>query len=76
MAGAALRVLGLAYRELPEEYTENDFDRELTYVGLVGMSDPLRDEAKAAIARGNQKEPQGHDLRSERGGLSGLKSRS
>ena len=45
-----LRVLGLAYRELPEGYTEADFDRELTFVGLVGMSDPLRDEAKAAIA--------------------------
>ena len=49
LAGAALRVLGLAYRELPEGYTEADFDRELTFVGLVGMSDPLRDEAKAAI---------------------------
>ena len=50
LAGAALRVLGLAYRELPEGYTDADFDRELTFVGLVGMSDPLRDEAKAAIA--------------------------
>ncbi|MEQ9409789.1 MAG: cation-transporting P-type ATPase [Fuerstiella sp.] len=50
LAGAALRVLGLAYRELPEGYTESDFDRELIFVGLVGMSDPLRDEAKAAIA--------------------------
>ena len=50
LADAALRVLGLAYRELPEGYTEADFDRELTFVGLVGMSDPLRDEAKAAIA--------------------------
>ena len=49
-AGAALRVLGLAYRELPEGYTEADLERELTFVGLVGMSDPLRDEAKAAIA--------------------------
>lgn len=50
LADAALRVLGLAYRELPEGYTEADFDRELTFVGFVGMSDPLRDEAKAAIA--------------------------
>ena len=49
LASAALRVLGLAYRELPEGYTEADFDRELIFVGLVGMSDPLRDEAKAAI---------------------------
>ena len=50
LAGAALRVLGLAYRELPEGYNEEDFTKELTFVGLVGMSDPLRDEAKAAIA--------------------------
>jgi Ca2+-transporting ATPase len=50
LAGKALRVLGLAYRELPEGYTEVDFDKELIFVGLVGMSDPLREEAKAAIA--------------------------
>ena len=50
LAGAALRVLGLAYRELPEGYTEADLANELTFVGLVGMSDPLRDEAKSAIA--------------------------
>ncbi len=50
LAGAALRVLGLAYRELPEGYSETDFTRDLIFVGLVGMSDPLRDEAKAAIA--------------------------
>lgn len=50
LAGAALRVLGLAYRELPEDYHEDDFSRDLIFVGLVCMSDPLRDEAKAAIA--------------------------
>ncbi|MDP1570080.1 MAG: cation-transporting P-type ATPase [Vicinamibacterales bacterium] len=50
LAGAALRVLGLAYRELPEGDAEGDLVRDLTFVGLVGMSDPLRDEAKAAIA--------------------------
>ncbi len=49
LAGAALRVLGLAYRELPEVYTEADLAQELIFVGLVGMSDPLREEAKAAI---------------------------
>lgn len=50
LAGAALRVLGLAYRDLQEGDGEDDHDRDLTFVGLVGMSDPLRDEAKAAIA--------------------------
>ena len=50
LAGGALRVLGLAYRDLPEGYGEADLARELIFVGLVGMSDPLREEAKAAIA--------------------------
>lgn len=50
LAGSALRVLGLAFRELPESHSDADFDRELTFVGLVGMTDPLRDEAKTAIA--------------------------
>jgi Ca2+-transporting ATPase len=50
LAGASLRVLGLAYRELPDGYDESDLAEGLIFVGLVGMSDPLRDEAKAAIA--------------------------
>lgn len=49
-AGGALRVLGLAYRELPEDYSDGDLARDWIFVGLVGMSDALRDEAKAAIA--------------------------
>jgi Ca2+-transporting ATPase len=50
LAGAALRVLGIAYRELPEDYSNDDLGRNMILVGLVGMSDPLRDEANAAIA--------------------------
>ncbi len=50
LADTSLRVLGLAYRDLPEGYGDDDFMRELTFVGHVGMSDPLRDEAKSAIA--------------------------
>ncbi len=50
LAGAALRVLGLAYREVPDGDHEGDYTRDLIFVGLVGMIDPLRDEAKAAIA--------------------------
>jgi Ca2+-transporting ATPase len=49
MAGRALRVLGLAWKRLPDGYAVEEVDRELVFVGLVGMIDPLRDEAKAAI---------------------------
>jgi Ca2+-transporting ATPase len=50
LAASALRVLGLAYRELPAQHEDADLTRDLTFVGLVGMIDPLRDEAKATIA--------------------------
>jgi len=50
LAGDALRVLGLAYRELPDNFREQDLTEGLIFVGLVGMRDPLRSEAKDAIA--------------------------
>jgi P-type Ca2+ transporter type 2C len=50
MAKEALRVLAVAYREVPEDYAPDDLTGDLTYVGLLGMIDPLRDEAKQAIA--------------------------
>jgi Ca2+-transporting ATPase len=50
LAAAALRVLALAYRELPGEQ-QADFDHDLIFVGLVGMIDPLREEAKESIAK-------------------------
>ena len=50
LAGTALRVLGLAYRELPEGYGDEDLGRELVFVGQVGMIDPLRDEARTTMS--------------------------
>jgi P-type Ca2+ transporter type 2C len=49
LAAGAMRVLGLAYRELPGPYDGVDLARGLTFVGLVGMIDPLREEARATI---------------------------
>jgi Ca2+-transporting ATPase len=46
----ALRVLGVAYKELPETYNINEIEKDYTYIGLVGIIDPARDEVKAAIA--------------------------
>ncbi len=51
MAGRALRVLGLAYRELPSATEAPDEEADLVFVGLVGMIDPPREEAKEAVLR-------------------------
>ncbi|HMB21933.1 MAG TPA: HAD-IC family P-type ATPase, partial [Anaerolineales bacterium] len=55
MTKDALRVLGLAYRvvksvpENPEELKAEDLEKELVFVGLVGMIDPARNEVKPAL---------------------------
>ncbi|MCE9607028.1 MAG: cation-translocating P-type ATPase [Planctomycetia bacterium] len=51
MAGRALRVLGLAYRDEPPAAEKNTPERELTFVALVGMIDPPREEVRAAVER-------------------------
>ena len=51
MAEGALRVLAVAVRDLdrrPAE-TAEAMERELTFLGLVGMMDPPRPEARAAV---------------------------
>lgn len=49
MASDALRVLGFAYRELPDVLTD-DAEQNLVFLGLAGMIDPPRPEAKKAVA--------------------------
>lgn len=51
MAGDALRVLGVAYRELAatEDVSEDIVERNLVFLGLIGMMDPPREEAVEAV---------------------------
>ena len=52
MTKNALRVLGLAYRQQPVEPSEiasSELEKELCFVGLVGMIDPAREEVKPAM---------------------------
>jgi P-type Ca2+ transporter type 2C len=46
MAGEALRVLAIAYKR---DATPEDAEKEMTLLGLVGMIDPPRSEAQAAV---------------------------
>jgi Ca2+-transporting ATPase len=52
MAKKALRVLGSAMRHwdvLPEDTSPENLEKDLIFIGLTGMIDPVRPEAKAAI---------------------------
>jgi Ca2+-transporting ATPase len=51
MASRAIRVLGLAYRELPPDGPAAYEERDLVFAGLVGMIDPPREEVKEAVQR-------------------------
>jgi Ca2+-transporting ATPase len=55
MAKNALRVLGSAWRDLdpplPADLAADAVERELVFIGLSGMYDPPRPEAKAALAK-------------------------
>ncbi|HEU4526445.1 MAG TPA: cation-translocating P-type ATPase [Actinomycetota bacterium] len=55
LAGQAFRTLGTAYRSMPDglpdepEEIGEDLERDLVFVGVVGIIDPPRVEAKVAI---------------------------
>lgn len=54
LAAKAYRVLGFAQKQLPNdlaEFSEDTVETNLTFIGLIGMIDPPREEVEAAIAK-------------------------
>ncbi len=54
MTQNALRVLGFAYRtvrEVPGEFSHADVEKDLVFVGLIGMIDPARPEVRPALEK-------------------------
>ena len=57
LAREALRTLAMAYRSVPRERLANparasdDLERELVFLGIVGMIDPPRPEVRDAVAK-------------------------
>lgn len=52
MSSKALRVLAVAYKELkeiPKNPSSDELEKELTFMGMVGMIDPPRPEVKIAV---------------------------
>jgi P-type Ca2+ transporter type 2C len=51
MAKDALRVLGIAYKELSKQdhYSDEQVEKDLVFLGYVGMMDPPREEAVDAV---------------------------
>lgn len=54
MAGQALRVLAMGYAHIdsvPEEISPESIEKDLIFLGMTGMIDPPREEAKSAVAK-------------------------
>ncbi len=49
MAGDALRVLGVAYQHTEDDQEEPDLQNGFTWLGLIGMADPVRKGVKELI---------------------------
>ena len=51
MAKDALRVLAFGYKELDHKPMQEELENDLIYVGMYGMIDPPREEAKLAVEK-------------------------
>ncbi|MGF7142511.1 Ca2+-transporting ATPase [Anaerotaenia torta] len=53
MTAKALRVIAVAYKNLPDNFKKmntEDLEKDLTFIGLIGMIDPPREEVRGAVA--------------------------
>ena len=52
LASSGLRILGMAYRELPDDFDDfhpQSVERDMVFVGMMAMQDPPRPEVKTAV---------------------------
>ncbi|UCF98484.1 MAG: cation-translocating P-type ATPase [Spirochaetaceae bacterium] len=49
MAARGVRVLGVAVKSADKGQTQDQWERDLVFVGMIGMLDPLRTEVKQAV---------------------------
>lgn len=59
LAGQAMRTLGVAFRSLPDDREcrltfGEDIENSLVFLGLIGMIDPPREEARQAVEKAKQ----------------------
>ena len=50
LAQRAMRVIAVAYRDFAVMPSETELDRNLTFSGLIGMTDPPRPQVKSAVS--------------------------
>ncbi|MFH1403683.1 MAG: calcium-translocating P-type ATPase, PMCA-type [Candidatus Altiarchaeota archaeon] len=48
-ATQAYRVLGLAFRQITGDYTHENLEQDMTFIGLVAMIDPPREESAKSV---------------------------
>ncbi len=54
MASSALRVIGVAIKEVKANIAINDIEKDMQFIGLIGMIDPERSEVKEAIKKATE----------------------